>query len=222
MSNKIRLFIIECVDPMDLLQRRSEAQALKQVCDIIGHESAILNAYSKGDFKKYCKYISSIGSEHDEKNRESIPLCIHISSHGSDDGISLGTDFIEWGDLYTLMRPLFTELDYYDGNVFITISACMAGNQKLGNKIESQWRGSKNIVPPQYIFVTSNENGVNWDDALVSWTLFYHKISSFNLDRRSTVRSILNKIRAAVGTELRYFRWDTKRGKYLRYTSKSR
>ena len=69
---------------MDLLQKRSESQALKQVCELIGHEVAIMTAYSKADFEKYCNYISSIDVEHDNNSRENVPLCIHISSHGKE------------------------------------------------------------------------------------------------------------------------------------------
>lgn len=221
MAKKIRLFIIECVDPMDLLQHRSEAQALEQVCKIIGHEVAIMTAYSKADFRKYCKYISSIDASHDEKSRRDIPLCIHISAHGNEKGIGFGGDFLEWSNLYKVMKPIFTELDYYDGNVFVAISACESGNQQLGSKIENEWKGSDKLVPPEYIFVTSEEGGVQWDDALVSWTVFYHKISSLSLNRKRKVQNILDKIKTLVGTDLRYFRWDTEKKRYLRYTGKT-
>ncbi len=38
-QNKMRIFIIECPDPMDLLQERSEGQGLEKICKLIGHGS---------------------------------------------------------------------------------------------------------------------------------------------------------------------------------------
>ncbi len=216
MPKKIRLFIIECVGPMDLLQSRSEAKALEQVCKIIGHEVATMPAYSKADFRKYCKYISSIDVDHDGQSKRGVPLCIHISAHGNENGIGFGSDFLEWDDLFNTMKPIFTELEY-DGDVFLAISACEAGNQKLSKRIEKTWGSKTNVSPPKYIFVTSEAGGMDWDDALVSWTLFYHRISSFSLNRRLKVKGILKKVKDAVGTDLRYFRWDSDEEKYLRY-----
>lgn len=207
MSHSIRIFIIECVDPMDLLQKRSESKALKQVCELIGHEVAIMTAYSKSDFEKYCHYISSIDVEHDRENRKKIPLCIHITSHGNEDGIGFGSDFIDWSELFATLNPIFTKLNNYDGNVFLVLSSCDAGSQKLSSKITNGFQNGAIQSPPPYIFVT-NEEGIYWQDALVAWTLFYHKISSLNIEKRMNIRGILSKVKKAVGTELKYFRWD--------------
>lgn len=221
MSKEIRLFIIECVDPIDLLQDRSEAKALEQVCKIIGHEVAVLSAYSKQDFKKYCKYISSIDVDHDFKSREKVPLCIHISAHGNQKGIGFGGDFLKWSDMFEAMKPIFTELDY-DGDVFLAISACEAGKQELSNRIiDEKEKNHPEIAPPKYIIVTSETGGVDWDDALVSWTLFYHKISGGKLKKRASMQSILDTVKSAVGTDLKYYRWLPEKRMYKYYSGES-
>ena len=67
---KLRLFIIECTDPMDLLQGRSEREALEKVCKLIGHEVATFEVRSEREFRTVCKYISSIDEDHDP---ETVP-----------------------------------------------------------------------------------------------------------------------------------------------------
>lgn len=202
---------------MDLLQDRSEAKALEQVCKIIGHEVAVLSAYSKSDLEKYCKYISSINTDND-KPTSKIPLCIHLSAHGNTEGVGFGSDFLKWEDLFETMKPLFTEIQY-EGKVILSISSCQAGNQDLSRIISQERKYNHDISPPNYILVTADPEGVSWDDALVSWTLFYHKIAGATLDR-VTMQRTLDTVKSAVGTDLKYFRWTPEKKRYRRYTGK--
>jgi len=112
MTKDIRLIIIESVNPMDLLQKRTESQALGEICEIIGHEVAILKAFSQSDFIKLCKYISSISSMHDKQKRRGVPLCVHIVAHGNDSGLQFGKDFVRWKDILHAMKPVYKEMNY--------------------------------------------------------------------------------------------------------------
>lgn len=217
MYNKVKLFIIECVDPMDLLNSKSEASALEQVCKIFGHKVAKLTAYSAVDFKKYCQYISSIDSAHGDKDESESPLCIHISAHGNKKGVAFGSDFLSWKDLFESMKPIFTDMNDYDGKVFVSISSCEAGNQRLDKLITREWKYSDNIVPPEYIFTTSEGGGVAWDDALVSWTIFYHRIANLRSVRKTNAQSVIDDIKKCINTELTYFRWDREKSHYRYY-----
>jgi len=219
----VRLFIIESINPMDLLQGRTESQGLAEICKIIGHEVAIFSAYSKDDFQKLCKYISSISSEHDKNKRKGIPLCIHISAHGNEDGLAFGKDFIEWKEILKIMKPIFTDLEVaqYDGDIVIIISACGAGEQYLSKELQEEWKkNSLAFTPPKYIFVTRDEE-VTWDDALVSWVIFYHQLPRINLNDKRSVQEVLDKIKISGVGNLQYFRWDEKKRKYLKYIGKS-
>ena len=219
MKKHIRLFFVESVDPMDLLQGRTESRALAEICKIIGHEAYVLTAYSKSDFKKICGYISSINSVHDINHRKNIPLCIHISAHGNERGIGFGKDFLEWDDVMMSMNPIFSEMKDYDGKVVLTISACGASDQCLTQLIQEKYDESDDFVPPEYLFVTTGEN-VAWDDALVSWAMFYHQLPRANLDTKSSVQRILDKIKGSGTGNLTYFRWDREEGKYFFYSGK--
>ncbi|WP_028023555.1 hypothetical protein [Enterovibrio calviensis] len=228
MIDKIRLFIIECVDPLDLLQERSEAKALDKICKAIGHEVAILTAFSEQDLVKFLDYISSIDSNYAAIRQARVPLCIHISAHGNANGISFGRDFVNWRRLFLALSPILKDMSQYNGEVLISISACGAGQQQLVDEIEEEIskyhldsKGSdKQVEPPEYIFVTEGSQGkdvVYWDDATVSWTVFYHQISKLKAINDEGIHLILDDIEHATKTVLRSFKWDIKTQRYVMY-----
>ena len=204
---------------MDLLQGRTESRALAEICKIVGHETTVLTAYDKADFRKLCGYISSITSKHDNKNRKSIPLCVHLSAHGNEKGLVFGKDFIEWKEIMRSMKPIYTEMEDYDGEVILTISACGAGDQYLTKEFQMLWDKNEDFTPPKYVFVTTDEE-VAWDDALVSWSMFYHQLPYADLDDKKSVQRILDKIKISETGNLRYFRWDDAKEKYRHYSGK--
>ncbi len=227
MSRKIRLFIIECVDPMDLIQKRSEGRALEQICKIIGHEVSILTAYSRQDLDKFIDYISSIDVNHDSSPSRKMPLCIHIAAHGNSDGVAFGRDFINWQDLYVSLEPVIYDMGDYNGEVILSISACGAGNQKLidvieknkeAEKVSRRRRTNKEVIPPEFIFVTKGSGGRNityWDDSAVAWTIFYHQLSKLRSLEQTDVNEIIRDIRNATRTELISFEWDKEKERYF-------
>ncbi|CAH1531253.1 conserved hypothetical protein [Vibrio harveyi] len=221
MYNKVKLFIIECVDPMDLLNGKSEASALEKVCKIFGHKVAKLTAYSEADFKKYCQYISSIDSNHDDDEERDAPLCIHISAHGNRKGVAFGSDFVSWRKLFDAMTPIFSDMNDFDGEVYVSISSCEAGRQCLDKLITRERKSSTDITPPPYIFTTSDDGGVAWDDALVSWTIFYHRIANLRAIRKHGVQVVIDDIKQCIDTELTYFRWDRNKKRYRYYSGTS-
>lgn len=247
MIDKMRLFIIECVGPMDLLQDRSEAKALERMCHIIGHEVAILTAYCAEDLEKYCDYISSIDDIHATRTKQR-PLCIHLSAHGNERGVSFGRDFLNWQQLFMAMDPLFKDMSQYNGEVMISLSACGAGNQTLVNEIEREIQQHHEhhfddsydqephdhepdhlvtrptltppVSPPAYIFVTQGSQGddvIYWDDATVSWTIFYHRLAKLRTIHDEAVYRILDDIEHAADTLLRAYRWDALTQRYIKY-----
>lgn len=217
MEKPIRLFIIESVNPMDLLQGRTESQALAEICKIIGHEVAVLKAFSKSDFQNLCGYISSIASKHDRNNRKNVPLYIHLSAHGNANGLRFGKDPVGWEEILRTMKPIYNEMLEYDGEVVLIISACGAGEQYLSVEFEKEWNKNSKFTPPKYIFVTKDKKVV-WDDALVSWAMFYHQLPRANLNDKKSVQKILDKIRLSDTGNLKYFRWDEKKERYFSYS----
>lgn len=208
MGKKLRIFILESVGPADLLSERSEGKALGNVCKELGYSTATLNVRSWDGFKEACNYISSI---EDFSDTDSPPLflCVHISSHGNEAGLSFGKDHMSWDKIGDAMKPI-CEINKHD-NLFISISACAAGEQKLSDIF-------RNIAtPPEYIFVT-NEEDVGWDEALVAWIMLYYHLAR-SIDR-GAIQKLMNAIKTLELSKIKYFRWDMKMKSYRKYSGR--
>ena len=66
---------------------------------------------------------------------------------------------------------------------------------------------------PQYIFSIPGDSA-HWDDALVGWILFYHKLSSVKIDDKKQVQKALKEIYLGTKLKFSYHRWDGKENKY--------
>lgn len=211
---KLRLFIIESLNPLDLLEGRSEGAALAKICEIFGHEVVLFQAKSRRDLNNYCDYISSI----DRRGSNKSPICIHIAAHGDPGGLQFGRDYITWDKLFVSLEPLIKNMNDYRREVLISISACGAGRQELAAIIQSEIRTSRryrnDFYPPEYIFATQGSGALDvtmWDDSAVSWTLFYHRIAK--IEKRifeADIGRIIDDIELSTNTVLRSFRWNNR------------
>ena len=214
----MRIFIIECPNPIDLLQGRNEGKSLEQICKIVGHEVSNFHPKSKEDLETVCNYISSIDSEHDGFDSPDLPLCIHISCHGEKGGLWFGKDLISWNELLESLEPLYSKKSIYKGDKILTISACDAKSQKLTKKLQKKWSTSKKFKPPKHLFVTAADD-VYWNDAVVAWALFYNKIPKTKLAKTKKVVKILSHIQNAELGCLHYYKWSKKNGIYQAYSA---
>lgn len=220
---KLRLFIIESLNPVDMLEGRSEGYALENICKIFGHDVVHFQAHSRRDLNQYCDFISSI----DRRGSSSAPICIHIAAHGNSEGVQFGRDEITWEKLFLSLEPLIKGMNDYKREVFISISACGAGHQELAGIIQSEirsvpqsrYRGK--FYPPEYIFVTQGSGDLDvtmWNDSAVAWTLFYHRIAKIEGEINQTdIRAILDDIEASTDTVVRSFRWNSISKRYRKY-----
>lgn len=216
MSKHMRVFIIECPNPIDLLQGRNEGKTLEQVCKLVGHEVCCFHPKSKNDLATVCGYISSIDREHDGSDNPDLPICIHISSHGEEDGLFFGKDLVSWNELSNALESVCTKKSIYKGQNILTISACEAKHQQLTKRIEKTVKENKALRPPKHLFVTAAED-VYWNDAVVAWALFYNKIPKTDLSKKGKVIDVLSLINNAELGSIHYYRWSSKKKKYVGY-----
>lgn len=217
----MRVFIIECPNPLDLLQGRNEGKSLEQICKLVGHEVASFQSKSKEELISVCRYISSIDREHDATDNPDLPLCVHISSHGEEDGLWFGKDLVSWNELLDALEPICTKKSIYKGEMILAISACEAREQQLTEKMRKRWEVSKGFQPPKHLFVTADED-VYWKDAVVAWALFYNKIPKTNLSKKRKIIDVLSLINNAELGSIHYFRWSGKKKSYVRYSATGR
>jgi hypothetical protein len=212
--SKIRVAIIESPNPIDLFDGRSEAKALEASCNLIGHQAISFFAKSRADFQSIVKYLASSDSIHAASN-PSLPLFLHISSHGNAGCVAFGGDVVTWDDLTKDLTPLLENSDY-DGKFALSLSACGSGENSLSIHAKKIFGKSSDIKMPSYIFSILGEV-VSWDDALIAWTLLYHKISKIGIANRESIMDALEKIEACSDVRFTYRRWDAAEAKYLRW-----
>lgn len=216
-ENYLRIFVVECPDPLDALQGRSEGPSLAAIGKLIGHEVLTFLVRSKREFTETCRYVSSIDPDHDAAREPERPLCLHISAHGDADGLSIGADSVNWDDLATAIKAFMSRGMQHKGKRIIVLSACQAERQKLSSAIRALVKRDKRVSPPKYLFCTSGD--VAWQNAAVGWTLFYHLLPDVDLDNKQAVQDVLNRIKDVGVGQFFYFRWDEKKRQYRRYAA---
>ena len=212
----MRVFIVECLNPMDLLQRRSEAEALERTCRLLRHDVAVSHVESRAQLRERREFIASIDEKHDERRRKGVPLCVHIAAHGNADGLEIGPEVITWAQLADAILPL-GKLDSYSGPLIVVLSACDAGQQQLTSELAKRRKKTTSLRLTAYVFVTCYHR-LAWTSSVAAWTVFYHLIlKKAKLDQPPTVKDVLTTVRAGGGALLRYYRWDDGRRRYLKY-----
>lgn len=217
MLGKVKVFLLESPNALDLVEERGERHSLEQICKLFGHGVASFLLRDSVELKQTLMYVSSI-VQADESGR--APLFVHISAHGNADGIAIGSDHVSWRDLATMLSRAYENLDRYDSPVSLILSACGANEQKLTKLIASKYGKDKICFPPEYVFVFSDEE-VDWRDAVVVWTMFYREAPrlDFLSDRKKhvmEVQTFLKRLGDSNFGTLTYFRWDKDR--YMKYT----
>lgn len=217
--NRLRIFIVESPNPLDMLVSRSERGTLEQVCRLIGHDVATFQVFSKGEFRTICSYISSIESSDNSRNRCDKTLAIHISAHGNEDGIAMGADFLEWDQVARYVFRICDKKGDFKGAKVFVISACGATHHKIA-KILDELNTKKELrVMPQYIFTVADEE-VFWPDAVVAWTIFYKEIAEIKLDNKTQVQRLLKRMKSGRFGNLEYHRWDNVKRRFLHHKPK--
>jgi hypothetical protein len=215
----IRVFAIESPSALDMLANRTESHTLQGVCKLLGHEFASMVVRSTTEFTTALNLITSIDERHLPKNERGWPLCVHIAAHGNEDELGLGGEDFNWDELGKSLWKFVGAMKGYSGPLIVVISACCAAKQQITKYFKKVARKSRQ--PPAYVFTTVGyEKGhVYCKDFIVAWSIFYHQISKADLNRQSSIMSILDKINLVGVGPLKYFRWDPEKERYRWYIS---
>ena len=203
----MKVFIIESPNAKDLLDERNETESIISVCKMFEHQIADFFVKSKNELCETINYINGIDIE------ENDYIIFHFSCHGNEDGLAFGNDFLTWNDFIIAIKTLFTNSKLADKYSFI-ISACGANKQKISktftkvaSKIET------NIFPPKFI-ITFNTDIVNWQDAILCWTILYHQLIDAQNISRKEIQQIMKKLKSVEFGDLKYSRWEKDERKY--------
>lgn len=183
---------------------------------MVGHEVSCFHPRSKNDLAEVCRYISSIDRDYDGSDDPDLPICIHISSHGEEDGLLFGKDLVGWNELFEVLEPICTKKSTYKGENILILSACEAKGQQLTKRIQKIRKENKALKPPKHLFITADED-VYWNDAVVAWALFYNKIPKTRFSQKDKIIKVLKLIENAKLGAIHYYRWSGKKKQYQSY-----
>jgi hypothetical protein len=128
---------------------------------------------------------------------------LHISSHGSEDGIALADDSRpSWGDFASL----------FDGRweypTVLVMSSCCGASSGIGDAFKKIEGG------PAIIF--GSTDALSFGEYAVAWSILYHRFNSDGITR-SAAQLALQQITAVAHESFIYRRWDEKKKSFLRY-----
>jgi hypothetical protein len=217
----MRVFLIESQSAIDMLNDQSEAETLRPICRLLGHEFASTIVRSKNEFLTAVNHITSINEAHVAKARRGLPLCLHLAAHGDKDGLALGAEDGTWEFLAKSLRKFSRDMRHYTGPLVLVLSSCQAESQKITSFFTEYVKQTPYFCPPTYVITTvSDEDGdVYWRDSVVAWSLFYHQTGAAMLSERDDMKTIIDKIALSGVGALKYFRWDEEKKGYRTYVS---
>ena len=102
-----RIFLLESPNALDLLDGIGETTSLSQVCKLFGHDIVSFLIRDRSELNQTFMCISSVGWREERGN---LPIFIHISTHGNDSGLAIGSDFVSWKELSALVIRAFQEI----------------------------------------------------------------------------------------------------------------
>jgi hypothetical protein len=206
----MKVFILESPNPNDLLDGRNEAESLVSICKMFYHKATsffIKNRNELNDVLKYITDVKAVGND---------IFCYHFSCHGNSDGLWFGPDFINWDQFAITIMPILENRTLMNRCILV-ISACGANEQDFTKKISKLEDEAKNaIAPPSYLFVYDDDDVV-WKDALLSWTILYHRLSNAKQIEKEDMQELLENMKIVEFGKLIYYRWDLDKKKYLRF-----
>ena len=206
----MRIFIIESPSAIDLLRKRTEAQVIESIAHLLGYDAATMSVKSGAEFKHALKFITSIDERHDDREKARCPLVVHIACHGSPDGLGVGPDILTWHDLADALVRFEKRTEDYSGPFLLVISACHAREQSITGELEKIARSKPDFRPPRYLFLTpGDEDGsVFWQKVVASWTVFYQQMSGIDLNDRTAIQTLLDRIALVDAERIHYYRWS--------------
>lgn len=161
------VYIVESPSQIDLYQKRSESDLLRQAINLNRIPCIDRTAISKEVFEAAIR----IGLPEAMKSFQGLIPVLHISAHGSCDGIQFSNgDVVDWNYLRTLIRPINAALS---GGLLVCMSSCEG---------YSGSRMAMTVDEDEYPFfaLVGNISKPTWSETAIGFATFYHLVSKGN------------------------------------------
>ena len=181
---KFKVYIIESPGSMDFLDGRTEGSALSaslrlarienQLFTVI-NRAALLDCFDRvrNDIIEIRKNAISNMANGSHVSNELVQITLHFSCHGNTKGIGLTSgEFISWSELKDILLKLGKESGHFDETrrycpFNLALSTCHGGH--ASEMLSGAEHPCTVVVGPTV--------EVDWADALIGFTTFYHNFA---------------------------------------------
>lgn len=196
------VFVIESPSAVDLYHRRSEGEIIRQAVELNGIKCVVKTAINLQAFDACLK----IGLAEEMSARAGFIPLLHISAHGSSDGIQLSDGYVmPWDELREHLRPIN---DALGGSLVVCMSSCegYSGIRMAMTNDES---------PLPFFALIGCSEKPTWGETAVGYATLYHQ-----LWRGEYVADAVTAMRVAAGNQLFFLQHaeNSRRG-YIEYLS---
>ena len=153
------VYIVESPSPVDLYHKRYEGELLMKALELAGipseHKLAVNSEAFNASF--------TVGLQESLSQPNASPPLLHISAHGSKEGIQLTSgQLINWDKLRDIIMPINKALD---GNLVLCMSSCQGF---------SACRMAMREGELPFSAVIGHSGDPSWSDTAVAYVTFYH------------------------------------------------
>jgi len=156
--------IVESPSAPDLYHGRSEGERVAQTLRLDGIPCVTRTAINREAFTAALR----IGLPETMKEFAGRFPILHVSAHGSSDGVQLSSgEVISWLELRDLLIPINQS---FDGALLLCMSACEGYSA-------CQMAMQEGEVPHPYFVMVGNHAKPTWSDTAVAYLAFYHLLA---------------------------------------------
>jgi len=156
------VYIVESPSHIDLYHKRWEGEILSRALSLAGIPSSHKLAVSLEAFTASL----TIGLQEYLEKANALPPILHISSHGSIEGIQLTSgEVLEWYKLRDLIMPINKALN---GNLILCMSSCKGFNACRMAMAEGD-------IP--FLGIIAHPGSPTWSDTAIAFASFYHLLA---------------------------------------------
>jgi hypothetical protein len=197
---KFFVFVIESPSPLDLYHRRSEGEIIQQAVNLNQIPCIVKTAINFQAFEASLK----IGLKEAMDIFPGMIPILHISAHGSQDGIELSSgQVIFWADLRQLLQAVNQALNH----CLIVCLSCCEGYSGVRMAMFTEDDGYP------FFAIVANSSKPLWAETAIGYATFYHLIA-----KGAYIVDAVSAMRVASGNE---FFWvqtaEEARKSYLDY-----
>ncbi|MCY1704455.1 hypothetical protein [Pannonibacter sp. SL95] len=184
------VYVVESPSPDDLFDGRTEGRALCEAFSLseIKHSYTVCldyeNLMKAFQIGADSRFLSEFLRHQKSDTRDKFVPIVHISAHGTEDGIVLSCGHhVSWADLRLLLKPIN---DAMPNGLLVCFSSCKGRAQRSAPIYDV--RGREAVLS----LGGGSLSDVHWHDALVGFITFYH-----HLFTGSTIQNAVDAMKIA-------------------------